>query len=129
MSSKHLAGKQIQRMVAQGLWYIDDDGTEQFIDFAICYENYVQVALTPEKLEAMKRASNKSDTEWAEHFERIKRLKYVGDRNILTAPWADGPYIEFYTKPPIRFKFATVEQYQRVRNYIERTGWRTGDRS
>ncbi len=129
MSDKYLSGKQIKRMIDQGLWYIDDDGAEQFIDFATCFENYAQVALSPEKLEEMRNASNKSDTEWEEYVERIKRLKYVGDRNILTLPWADGPYIEFFTKPPIRFKFETEEQFQTVRNYIERTGWRTGDRS
>lgn len=128
MDTRHLDGEQIRRLTKQGIWY-EDDGKEQFIDFTTCYENYVQESLSPESWERIKKANNKSDADWEDYVDRIRRFKYIGDRNILTPPWADGPYIEFYTTPPIRFKFETKAKFQKVRNYIERTGWRTGDRS
>lgn len=128
MDTRHLDGEQIRRLTKQGIWY-EDDGKEQFIDFTTCYENYVQESLSPESWERIKKANNKSDADWEDYVDRIRRFKYIGDRNILTPPWADGPYIEFYTTPPIRFKFETEAKFQKVRNYIERTGWRTGDRS
>jgi len=128
MDTRHLDGEQIRRLTKQGIWY-EDDGREQFIDFTTCYENYVQESLSHEAWERIKKANNKSDADWEDYVDRTRRFKYIGDRNILTPPWADGPYIEFYTTPPIRFKFETEEMFQKVRNYIERTGWRTGDRS
>jgi hypothetical protein len=129
MSSKHLAGKQIQQIEVQGLWYIDDDGTEQFIDFTTCYENYVQESLSPDVWEKSKQLNNQSDADWEDYVERIRRFKYIGERNILTPPWGDGPYIEFYTTPPTRFKFETETKYREARTYIETNGWRTSDRS
>ncbi len=128
MTVIHLDGEQISRMTKEGLWYKDEE-QEKFIDFETCYEKYVEEFLNPEMWEKIKKANNKSDDDWEDYADGIRRFKYVGDRNILTPPWADGPYIEFYTQPPIRFKFVTEKQFQRVRSYIERAGWRTGDRS
>ncbi|MBC7812673.1 MAG: hypothetical protein H7175_16070 [Burkholderiales bacterium] len=128
MDTRHLGGEQIRSLTKQGIWY-EDDAIERFIDFTMCYENYVQESLSPERWESIKKFNHKSDADWEDYADRIRRFKYVGDRNILTPPWADGPYIEFCTTPLIRFKFATEAAFQKVRIYIERSGWRTGDKS
>jgi hypothetical protein len=122
-------GKQIKEITPKGLMYIDDTGVEQFINFAKCYEIYVQEMLSPEHWEQHKQLNNKSDEDWDAYVEWIQRHKLVADRNILTPPWADGPYIEFYTKPPIRFKFDTTEEFRKIYGLIHEAGWTTSDLS
>src|SRR5689334_6509793 len=99
MSNRHLDGEQLRRSTKQGIWY-EENGIEQFIDFMLCYENYVQDSLSPETWQKIKKANNKSDADWENYADRIRQFKYVGDRNILAPPWADGPYVEFFTTPP-----------------------------
>ena len=124
-----LDGSQIRSVTAQGITYVDDDGAEQFIDFAQCYENYVKDMLSPERWETIKRVNNKTDDFWETWVAKVKKFKQVGQRQILTPPWADGPFIEFYTEPPMRFKFATEDEYDSVRDALEEGSWRTFDLS
>lgn len=128
MDNKHLGGNQIRRMTKDRLWY-EEDGLEQFIDFEDCYNNYVQKSLSPETWENIKRVNQKTEDYWAEYEQRIRQYKYIADRQILTPPWDDGPYIEFYTNPPIRFKFAKENEVQKIRIFLQRSGWQTFDKS
>jgi hypothetical protein len=119
-------GSQIREITSQGIRYMDADGEEQFIDFAACYDNYVKERLSPERWALYKELNPKADNDWDHYVERIKSDKEVAQRNILSSRF---PYIEFYTQPPTRFKFASEEAYREVRQAIEEAGWRTGDLS
>jgi hypothetical protein len=99
--------KQIIAITHDGLSFLDNHGNEQWIDFAECYQNYLRESLAPP----------------------VERWKQVGVRNILTPPWADGPFIEFHTDPPIRFQFETEEDFYKARKTIEAGGWSTMDLS
>jgi hypothetical protein len=70
------------------------------------------------------------DDERLERFlQKIKQLKEIGKRNPLKPPWADGPYIEFYTEPATRFQFTNYDEYTRILKIIGEAGWRTFDQS
>jgi len=70
-----------------------------------------------------------NDEDIKKYIEKVNQWKEVGRRNVLGVPWADGPYIEFHTDPPLRFEFATVDDYAKVRYLVEQFGWRTMDLS
>src|SRR5579871_3990594 len=110
MESTILNGSHIRGVTAQGVIYVDDSEEEVFIDFAKCYENYVNISLNSEMWERHKQLNNQTDADWDRYVERVKRWREVGRRNGLTPPWADGPFIEFHTEPPVRFKFASHDE-------------------
>lgn len=122
-------GKQISQITSLGIRYFDEDNVEQFIDFEQCTQNYINQQLNPEKWKHLKRVNNLTDADWDMYVERTKRIKIVGNRNILTLPWADGPYIELNSNPPIRFKFDTEDEYSEVIEAIELTQYKTFDLS
>jgi hypothetical protein len=122
-------GKQIKAVTPQGISYLDDEGFAQFIDFAECYANYMRKITSPEYWERIKQLNNFTDADWERHVQRMKNWKEIGARQPLTPPWADGPYIEFHTDPPIRFKFDSKEEYGNVITAIMQTGWKTFDQS
>ncbi|MBZ0289269.1 MAG: hypothetical protein K8I30_16740 [Anaerolineae bacterium] len=126
---KSMDGNRIKAVTSVGISYLNDEGFAQFIDFAECYANYVQMRTSPEYWEQLKRVNNKSDADWEWHIERVKKWKEIGIRQPLTPPWADGPYIEFHTEPPIRFKFSNEEDYRAVMTKITYTEWKTFDQS
>ena len=123
-----LDGEQIRSVTTQGVIYVDD-GVEKFIDFQQCYDNYVKEFLSPERWAIHKELNNKTDKDWNEYVERIKRWKEIGLRNVLIPPWADGPFIEFHTEPPLRFQFTSQEKYGEVAEAIRDTEWQTFDLS
>lgn len=125
-------GKQIRGISPEGLVYLTESGHEAFIDFSVCHTNYIRQMTSPEGIERMKELNPQSrwDAEGVNRYvEKVTRWKEVGRRNVLGAPWADGPYIEFHTQPPIRFDFATADEYAKVRHSMEQFGWRTMDLS
>lgn len=75
-------GKQIQEVTPQGVIYLDENGDEKFIDFSICYENYVRSKTTPEYWERHRQWNHKSDADWEEHLKQVKRWKVVGVRDV-----------------------------------------------
>ena len=71
----------------------------------------------------------KTDADWDKYVERTKTFKQIGARNSLTLPWADGPYIEFYTNPRIRFKIETREEWEKIVDTVGDAGYRLFDQS
>jgi hypothetical protein len=120
-------GKQIKHITSEWLSYVDDDGTEQYIDFSECYANFVRKMTAPDYWEHYKEINNLTDADWERHLGRLERWKEVGRIQPLTPPWADGQYIEFHTEPLTRFKFAPVEEFQNVGIGIIRTKWKFMD--
>lgn len=115
----------------KGILYQTEDGTKALIEFSACYENHLKMWSDPERLEHVKKINNMEDERLARFITRIKQTKDVGKRNPLTLPWADGPYIEFFTEPPIRFRFTnnTGDGYKHILDVIYKAGWKTFDQS
>jgi hypothetical protein len=110
-------GARIQRVTGEGLFYLDDAGEEQFIDFAACHEQdlteYLRHEHSPERIEKRK-------TVW----------RYVAARDIMGHAFLrDIPCIQFYTDPPTLFEFEAKDAFNHIRYAIEKVGWRTYDLS
>jgi hypothetical protein len=116
-----LDGTRIVRMEAEGIAYLGAEGVEQFISFVVCYENELEGLLQSESWERYKELNNLDDSHWEDCVERVKSYKKVADRNIHDF------YIEFYTEPRIHFKFASLDEWWKLRKHIEKSGWRTRD--
>jgi hypothetical protein len=116
-------GKRIKDITSEGITYLDDEGHEQFIDFAECYANYVKKETSPEYREQMKQLNNWTDADWEKDWEKMADWKQVGYRDFGAKP----PYIELQTEPRTFFTFATQEEFQKARMAIFRAGWQTSD--
>jgi len=112
--------KIIKRVTNEGISYIDDSGSQGYVDFKQCNENWIQYR---------KRSENLSE-------ERVialrKRSKCVGQRDICARP----RFIEFFTKPFTRFEFIECDEYPdaekafcKLQNDIISAGWTTLDLS
>lgn len=123
-------GSQIREITVEGIEYVDDEGELRFIDFAICHENYVEKYGRTDYVKKYKETlgKNVSDEEFEKVMERARSLRGVGARQILGPPWADGPYIEFFTEPPTRFE-VTEEEYNQILGKMYLLGLLTFDRS
>ena len=116
-------GKQIKDITPEGITYLDDNGNEQFIDFAVCYANFVKEVTSPEHWEIIKKSNNYTDEAWDNYRQGIERWKRVGQRDFVAHP----PYIEFLSDPIIRFEFETMDEFYQVEGRVRKLGWRTMD--
>lgn len=110
-------GTRILRMNVDGIAYLDEAAVEQFIDFDDCYQNELKRRLNTPYWD---------DSQLEEYIKMTKRYKEVA---ICALPRTNAydPYIEFYTEPRIRFKFATEDEWQKLYDHIESNDWRTYD--
>lgn len=127
-----ISSQQVKEVRQDGIVYIDDAGDEQFIDFELCYQNYLKQQLSPESIESYKALNNKTDDDVPEHIERTKNWRAIADRNVLGDDFMSGannpPYFEFYTKPRVRIEFKNRERLNLMRALIEsKFRWRTSD--
>lgn len=102
--------KEIIEITSNGIGYVDEDGNAHFVDFEICYRNFLknrQKQMEPRYDDELKRL----DREW----------KSVGYRRI------SGPYIEFFTIPPTRFDFSSVGKFSEIAHKVRKAGWATID--
>jgi hypothetical protein len=130
-----LDAKHIREVTSDGIRYVDEQGKEQFIDFAVCYERHVKENTSSEYWEKFKKLNKLTDADWDNHVESVKRWRKVGVRDITGSRKVDGhyikglPYIEFDTQPRIRFEFTSLDEWYRVEGTIRRAKWRTMDLS
>ncbi len=110
-----------------GIRYVDELGTERFIDFAACYENYLKKWNDPVYLAQFQDISKMDDERRNRWLERARQIREIAKRNPLTPPWADGPYVEFHTDPPTRFRFSDFDEYGKIIEVIADAGWKTFD--
>jgi hypothetical protein len=122
-----LNAKQIREVTPEGIRYVNEQGLEQFIDFAKCYQNFVKKWTSPEFWEQHKQVNNLTDADWDRHVERVMKWKEIGRSQPLEPPWSDGPFVAFHTEPPIHFKFETLDEYMNLMSGILKTGWKTFD--
>jgi hypothetical protein len=109
------ASTTIQSIDQAGIRFTDDQGNQQFIDFAICRTNW---------LRHINRTLDEMSPKSADWHQRC-----VGRRNIIGTP----PYIEFLTDPPTRFEFDSgqpnQDDYRAMRTQLEHAGCTTFDES
>jgi hypothetical protein len=120
----------IIRITKSGVTYIDEQGSEAFIDFSGCYANYWFSFAETKNLQRIKQINNMDDEKLAIWLKKHQDWKEVAKRDITG--WLDEtklPFIEFHTIPPIRFIFATEDEFRRVIYEIESFGWCTYDLS
>jgi hypothetical protein len=112
--------KRILSITAEGISFIDEHGTEGFVDFAACYRHYLahrQRSVWERIGQFLRR-----------YVQGVKPWREVGQRDN-GAMQGGAPYISFYTTPPTRFTFASIEDYEAARNAIWRADWQTFDMS
>jgi hypothetical protein len=114
-------GARIQRVTKEGLFYLDDEGEEVFISFALCHLNYV--------MEFVDRSQSHSREKRQEEIQRRREWKCVADRSFDGYPLGNRSYFEFYTKPPLLIDFATEEEFRAVQIAMGDYGWHTFDRT
>lgn len=118
-----ITNRQVKQVRQDGIVYIDNAGDEQFIDFELCYQNYLEQRLSSEGIESYKILNHKTDDDIPEHIERVKNWRAVADRNVLGADFMGGanspPYFEFYAKPRIRIEFESRDFLDSMRNLID----------
>jgi hypothetical protein len=115
-------GARIQRVTQEGLFYLDDEGREKFISFALCHLNYVMEFV--DRSQQYTREKRDSEIQWRRTHKRI------ADTGSGGYPFdSDLPCMEFFTNPPSLFEFATYEIFSEIRRVIWDYGWMTFDRS
>jgi succinate dehydrogenase flavin-adding protein (antitoxin of CptAB toxin-antitoxin module) len=130
----NIDGQKIISITEQGLTYLSENGTESFIDFALCYDTYINRFMEPSHLEEFKRLNHMSDDDLAKWLKTHERHKEIAARSIIGDILAGDrrdkrPFIEFHTNPPTRFIFATEDEFHQTRHKIHQFGWRTFDLS
>jgi hypothetical protein len=116
-------GKQIKEITPEGISYLDDEGSERFIDFAECFENFKGEIITPEYWERYKKLNHLSDKHWDEYLAGLERWKRVGQRNYSAHP----PFIQFFTRPMIMFEFENKNDFDKVIYLLRKAKWQTID--
>lgn len=111
--------KIITNITREGITYIDEFGSEGFVDFKKCNEGWIQYKKKTSKL----KNKNSSDID----------DKYVGQRDICAKPC----FIEFFTYPKFtKFEFKKTDKnpnpeelFNKLKNDISAAGWNTLDLS
>lgn len=98
--------KKIIEVLKTGVKY-QDENAEKFIKFDECNKNWVNYK---------KRRTGK---------DTINNLLYVGQKDSTSSPM----YIELFIRPFIRFEFNDREDYNQVRDEINKNGWNLLDLS
>ena len=123
---------QVKETRQDGIVYIDNEGDEQFIDFEVCYQNYLQRRLSPEAIESYKKANNLTDDDLPEYFEHLKNWQVIGGRNYSGDRSGSGeyslPYLDFFVQPTIRVEFPNQYEFLKIERTLARKfKWRTID--
>ena len=113
--------KIINSITNKGITYINELGTEEFIDFKKCNEGWIQYKKKTDKLNNNSPVNTSMDN------------RYVGQRDICAKPC----FIEFFTYPKFtKFEFKKTtkclnpeELFTNLKNDIVDAGWSTLDLS
>ena len=103
---------QIREVTAQGVYYIDDRGREQYLDFATCLEEYIYQLDYP-------RGSRPTV---AENIRRAKTIGKVDYWGIYHGRGVDF-YAEFYDKNLTCFEFGNEQECKDFAERVNASGW------
>jgi hypothetical protein len=120
-------GKSIKEITDIGLMYQNEYGEQVYIEFSACHQNHIEWNTSSDALRSVKDANHMTDDDLPEFIQDLQNWKVVADRNFDGFPDSTKPYIEFYTKPRIRFEFTTRDEFEQVRRAIHKAGWKTFD--
>lgn len=114
---------QLRDVRAEGIIYTDKDGSEKFIDFETCYNNYLSEFLRPERIEHRVGLS-------PAHYNEGDAAKVIDDiRSCREVCVTDGNVWQFYTEPPVLVVFGDNEKRFEILNTLGEFGWATFDAS
>jgi hypothetical protein len=104
--------KQIQEITSEAIVYIDDDGSERFLDFTECFNTFLKWTLaTPTTTERM--------AQWARESKRVGEITW--------AEYADAEDIEFsvvfYDNRVTYFDFPDGDACYAFEQKIADAGW------
>lgn len=125
MDIKEYDFSRITNIDFEGVTYIDDLGSNCFIDFNECRRNWMKIV--------------NNTKEYNRHELSEKYTKCVGERDISSNP----KYFVFYGNPTVKFIFSckdsiivrllnqskSIKNFQRVQYAIKSSGWSTYDLS
>ena len=120
-------GSRIKDITAQGLTYLNEQDEEVFINFAACFQRWLDQHTGAQGIKSIKEPNHMNDAEWDEFVEDIKVDKKVAYRNFDGDAGLTHPYIEFFTEPAIRFEFPGQKGFYEVLGKLKQAGWRTFD--
>lgn len=107
-----------------GIRYRDANGDERFIDYAACYQRFVDRLYDPAHVHQFRELNHLTTDEQIEAaLARIRSGRKIADRDVF------APYLSFYTDPPVRFDFTTRAELDKVLYAIRQAGWWTFDRA
>jgi hypothetical protein len=121
-------GARIQRVTSEGLFYLDDDGEERFIDLEAIHQQKLAKFLDPKSLRQYQAKNALNDHELERAIEARKATKDVGDwippHNAGSVVIFYTCYIDFDTEPPTRFAFDLLSEHtDRIDAHLKQHGW------
>jgi len=119
-----MSEKNIIEVNDEGILYLDEHGQKQFINFAACYQRYLDKWNDPDHIKGFKEINQFfSDEELEKALQVMREYREIGGRDFTV------PYIEFYTDPPTRFTFSNSDEFRKVQYLARKAGWETFDRA
>lgn len=106
----------IEKITSDGIQYVNHSGESVFLSFKECNENWINYQKKTKFLDDDQVSSLRG------------KQKVVGQRDVST----ESSFIEFFTRPFVRFEFSLPDQmneYRNLRDSIISFGWTTHDLS
>lgn len=127
-------GSRIQHITKEGLFYLDDEGKEVFIDLEAIHQRKIAKFLEPNSLSQFLGQARTAydDDELEQAIEARKAIKDIGEWNFEDMEGGDlfvgrSIYIEIHTDPLTQFEFWWDSQiwikFNRIEDELEQYGW------
>lgn len=122
---------QIQEIGIEGIHYVDTKGETQFIDFMLCYANYLHARLNREAYLRFQELNSGMNIDFSAYIERYLKFRQVGTRNSLgymgSYEGTGKPYMTFYTELITVIEFDNMDKYEEIWKETRRNSWRLFD--
>lgn len=105
---------QIQEITSEGIRYIDDDGTQRFIDFMECFNTWV-------KWERTAPVTTQRQIESAIRSKQVGEINYLGELSD-DGEWSP-PYVVFHDNRVTVIEFTGQEECGEFHQRILDLGW------
>ena len=127
-------GSRIQHITKEGLFYLDDEGKEVFIDLEAIHQRKIAKFLEPNSLSQFLGQARTAydDDELEQAIEARKAIKDIGEWTFEDMEGGDlfvgrSIYIEIHTDPLTQFEFWWDSQiwikFNRIEDELEQYGW------
>ena len=136
MTIKTINASQIREISPKGITYTEEDDSEGFIDFEMCFQNFLKPRLSQEAYnEHMALNPTNYYKTYDEYVEKTMKSPEVGRRNVggnkdgyfKEDPKSGKPYFVFYDEPQIAIEFEDSNELAKVRRMMREHNWYTFD--